>query len=600
MKKTDLAFGAALTGLLVFSMTFTHSCANTTQAPTGGPKDTIPPVLVGAEPGIGTVGFPVKGGKILLAFDEYVTIKNEKNIFLSPPLAKKPKSRLRGKAVEISFEEELKPNTTYNLSLVNAIADNNEGNMFPGVNFVFSTGDSFDSLMISGTVRDCKNLNPVADATVMLYKDHGDSALFLGRPDAAARTDEYGFFVVPYLKDTLYRLYAIKDEASNNIYDPDVDLVAFADSLVRPATVVSDTLPELQAYDPRDTLGLLARRSEYELLLFREKPTKQYIQDSKRVDRYKAYVKFQAPFAWVDSIWVSGYGKGSVITQFNDYQDSLEIWLNTRKRTPDTMKVNVQYRKTDSLGILKPDFETLRLTVEGESAASKYKKVSKRDLKHEDTICVSTLKVEPETFARDGFRLEFKYPLINADFGKAEFKYVNPKQKEFPAKFRVEPDSRDVRIIRLIPETEPQEGNDYILKIKEGAFRDITGFRSDSLEAKTALPKDDKLSTLRLEITGVEGKHLVEILDEKLSKTLRSEFITSDSTLEFKYMKAGKYAIRFTSDINDNNLVDTGSVLEHRQPEKVRFCKFGGSNAMIIAESAEVEQKVDLQELFGQ
>ena len=53
-------------------MIFIHSCANTTQAPTGGDKDTIPPVIVDIKPLPGTVNVPVHGTKFIFTFDEYV------------------------------------------------------------------------------------------------------------------------------------------------------------------------------------------------------------------------------------------------------------------------------------------------------------------------------------------------------------------------------------------------------------------------------------------------------------------------------------------------------------------------------------------------
>ena len=170
-------------------MLFIHSCANTTQAPSGGAKDTIPPYIVMIDPLPGATNVPLTGAKIKFDFNEYVTIKDAKNIFLSPPTAKKPKSRIQGKSVIVSFEDTLLANTTYTISFTDALADNNEGNMFPGYTYVFSTGETIDSMGFTGTVRDCNDLSPVKGATVLLYKDHSDSAVFLHRPDAAAKTD---------------------------------------------------------------------------------------------------------------------------------------------------------------------------------------------------------------------------------------------------------------------------------------------------------------------------------------------------------------------------------------------------------------------------
>lgn len=85
------------------------------------------------------------------------------------------------------FESDLEPNTTYTLDLTNAIADNNEGNMYPGYTLAFSTGQVIDSMAITGVVRDCSTLMPIKGATVMLYKDLADSAILKHRPDAAVK-----------------------------------------------------------------------------------------------------------------------------------------------------------------------------------------------------------------------------------------------------------------------------------------------------------------------------------------------------------------------------------------------------------------------------
>ena len=70
-------------------------------------------------------------------------------------------------------------------------------------------------------------------------------------------------------------------------------------------------------------------------------------------------------------------------------------------------------------------------------------------------------------------------------------------------------------------------------------------------------------------------------------------------TLVFPYVKAGKYSIRFTEDRNENGLVDTGNLLEHKQPEKVLFYKLDDGKSMIdIPEMTELEQEINLSEMF--
>ena len=80
---------------------------------------------------------------------------------------------------------------------------------------------------------------------------------------------------------------------------------------------------------------------------------------------------------------------------------------------------------------------------------------------------------------------------------------------------------------------------------------------------------------------------------------LRSYIIDKDITLLFPYLKAGKYSIRITEDLNRNGLVDTGILLEHKQPEKVRFYKLEDGTMLIdIPEMMELEQNINVTEMF--
>ena len=143
--------------MVLGAMMFPSGCANTTTPPTGGAKDTIPPVITKVYPLPGTVNVPTHKTKVRFWFDEYVKIKDANGIFLSPPLEKKPKAVIKGKSVEVSFESDLDSNTTYTLDLTGAIADNNEGNIFQGYTLVFSTGEQIDSMCMTGMVQDCNS-----------------------------------------------------------------------------------------------------------------------------------------------------------------------------------------------------------------------------------------------------------------------------------------------------------------------------------------------------------------------------------------------------------------------------------------------------------
>ncbi len=582
--------------LILGAMIFSHGCANTTTPPSGGPKDTIPPIVTAIYPGLGATNVPREKTKLILEFNEYVKVQDVKSLYLSPPMEKMPTYKLKGKSVVISFEEPFDSSKTYTLDVTNAIVDNNEGNPFPGFTLVFSTGDNIDSMLVTGIVQDCNTLKPLKGATVMLYKDHADSAVFLKRPDAAVKTDDWGFFCLRNVQDTLYRMYALIDDNNNNKYDPDAEKIAFIDSLVKPVVIVNDTVKEILKYDMEDTLACLARKTEYELNIFRENPSKQMIVNRERVGDRTAYITFMAPYAQVDSLWIKGVPQDKIITQFNILQDSLEIWVNDPKPQPDTFYVNVKYMKTDTLGLLNSTVDQLKLVNPNKKT---FGKSSRRDIKHEDTIAVFTTEAKPETVEQYGFTIEFKYPVVESAFDSLVFRSVNPKQVETIGKYTVEQDSLNLRKYIVRPSEKLLPGYEYFLKVPHRKFKDINGFYNDSTEVKVTLPNDDKLSTMSLVLSNVKNKYIVDLLNEKRDNVLRSYIIDKDQTLVFPYIKAGKYSIRITEDVNRNGIVDTGILLEHKQPEKVRFYKLEDGTFLIdIPEMTELEQNIDVEEMF--
>jgi hypothetical protein len=154
-------------------ITFFNSCANIGM-PSGGLRDTIPPVVVRSIPAFGETN--VSDQKIRLTFNEFVVVEglNEKFV-VSPPTSKKPVFRTKGKTLIIDLNEKLKPNTTYSLDFKDGISDNNERNALRNLRLAFSTGSKFDSLRIVGFVKDAFNLEPVPNSTIMIYRGRSDS-----------------------------------------------------------------------------------------------------------------------------------------------------------------------------------------------------------------------------------------------------------------------------------------------------------------------------------------------------------------------------------------------------------------------------------------
>lgn len=585
--------------LILASLFIPGGCANTTQAPTGGPKDTIPPVITKVTPFPGSTRVDPGKVKLVFTFNEYVKIKDANGVYLSPPQEKKPKAVISGKSLVVTFESPLDSSATYTLDLTGAIADNNEGNLFPGYTLVFATGEQIDSMCVTGVVQDCNTLMPVKGATVLLYKDQADSAVFLRRPVAAAKTDDWGFFSIRNIQDTVYRVYAIRDENNNNKYDPESERIAFLDSLFRPSIIYSDSLYEFKKFDMKDTALCLARKAQLELNLFREKPHKQMIVKKERVGERTAYLTFMAPDTRIRDMRIKGLHRDKIISQFNPQKDSLELWVNDQRRMPDTLQLVIRYDKTDTTGKLRPMDETVKLAYTKEYKAELQKKQrDTRNRRHEDTLAVMTTQADPTTIEQYGFDIEFQYPLIDAAWDSLKLRIRNPRQQETMGKVRLIKDSTNLRHFRVMP-TEPfQVGYEYFLKIPHRGFRDINGFYNDSTELKVMLPTDEKLSNITLELSGVHNKYIIELLNEKRDKVIRSFIVDGDGPVVFPYLKAGSYCIRMTEDINGNNIVDTGNLLEHKQPEKVRFYKVNDKFLIKVLEKAEMVWNVDMEELF--
>ena len=580
------------------------SCANTRGAPTGGPKDTIPPVVLNMEPDSNAINFPVVKGKITITFDEYVQLKDpSKNIILSPPQKKRPKTSIKGKSIVVTFEEPLDSNTTYSLNFGNAIVDNNESNPLPFFTYTFSTGTTIDTMMLSGNVYDYATLLPVEGAAVSLYHNAKDSSVFNDLPAAVTKTDKWGYFVVRNIKNVPYRVYTIKDENNNNKYDPGLELVGFLDSLYTPNVIMEKGMPQLGIYDMKDTLACMSRPSEIELVMFPEKTTKQYIRDYKRVSERGSYIKFGAPNVQIDSFSIKGIKSSRVLQQLNATKDSLCFWIKDGSMIDDTLFVGIKYLKSDSLNNLVPTAENLKFilpkALRNKDKSNDRSKQDNKEKKRKDLLELS-LKATPETLDQDGFVLEFPEPLLVAKQDSLRFTMIDPKQQKFNAPYTFTRDTADLKRYILMPVDEFKKGNEYELFIPQFAFKDIYGNTNDSTKLKVSLPNDEKLSSIAMQLTNVDTKYIIELVNDTRDKIFRRYTVTKDSTLLFPYLKEGDYSIRITQDLNANGRLDIGDVLAGKLPEKVRLYRLPGGEAIIkVGERMDIEQSVDLKELFN-
>src|SRR5438045_5887840 len=108
--------------LLPKILVLTSGCAQIV-APTGGKRDSIPPVLLTANQPLRTTNF--KGNRITLNFDEYIVVDQlRENLLVSPTPKLDPYVDFKLKTVTIKLRDTLQPNTTYTIDLGNALKDN--------------------------------------------------------------------------------------------------------------------------------------------------------------------------------------------------------------------------------------------------------------------------------------------------------------------------------------------------------------------------------------------------------------------------------------------------------------------------------------------
>ncbi len=225
MKKITLLYFFIISFIVFYTLTIASGCAQI-GAPTGGPKDTLAPILLTALPAEKTTNF--KGNKIILQFNEYIDVKDiQSNLLVSPYPKTNPEVSFKLKTITLKLKDTLLENTTYSINFGNAIVDNNEGNPLKNYNYVFSTGNTIDSLQLKGKVILAETGKPDSTFMVMLYKNSPDSAVLTKKPDFMARLTAQGNFTFTNLASGQYQLFALKDGDGSKTYNSAIEPFAF-------------------------------------------------------------------------------------------------------------------------------------------------------------------------------------------------------------------------------------------------------------------------------------------------------------------------------------------------------------------------------------
>lgn len=190
--------------------------------PGGGPVDSVPPSIVRTVPDTNAVR--VETDAIELEFSEYVERRSvEESIFISPYVGNL-EFDWGGTDVTIRFSEPLKKNRTYVVNVGTDILDVRARNrMAAGYTLAFSTGDSIDQGFISGRVYDDKPEGVMVFAYILdgMNPDTLDPGKM--RPDYIMQTGQHGIFALSNIPLGTYRLFAVRDEYRDLIYNKQID-----------------------------------------------------------------------------------------------------------------------------------------------------------------------------------------------------------------------------------------------------------------------------------------------------------------------------------------------------------------------------------------
>lgn len=677
-------------------------CASIAQ-PQGGPRDSLPPLIISTVPAQRAVNF--KGKRIALNFNEYVVLRDQQKEFIvSPPNpnGSKPILSVKGRSVVVDFEQQPDSNTTYRLDFGNSIADNNEGNRLGNYAFVFSTGPDLDTLLMSGLTVDVQTRDSVIGALLFFFDAKADSVaaydstLFKARADAIFRSDSSGFFLADILQDKDYRIYAILDKNGNQRYESGTDYVAMLDTVYNPTR-----MPDFDMWIEPATGRKGPRRQidppQLRFNLFLEEPVRrQTVLTNSRPERQKLEIVFNAiQPAEIVSFAPVGLDSTWLMRENGVKGDTVWYWIAPPTKEDadalkDTIRAKITYMSQDSLWnpqlrseeltfvhrIVDPNTrrpksnsayaDSIEQVKEARRKARRAAKLQKKwikmarhisrrrgDPKRTDAelLADSTLfqQVDVDTTQTDkprrnaelpvrnpfGFevmaanplnpenniRLRFNYPLQSVDQARIKLTKLSEgqsalpsrdrqtaeaepgKKTETPEPFTVELDTLTRRWLTI--RADWRADDEYSLLIPDSVFMNIAFQGNDTLQSTFKVADSSKFGTVIIDLGAddllPDYEYILELQTLEGKTYQRIRHAVPGRSYKLRYLPANKYRLRITEDRNKNGEWDTGSLVQRRQPERIRIWEHPATGREILAkENWDVTVPVNLRELFEQ
>ena len=511
-------------------------------SPTGGPIDSIPPVLINASPKINSTNFDSK--EIRLTFDEFVKLdKVDEQLIISPPLNKssyevKPLNGVT-KKVFLEFIDSLETETTYSINFGNSIKDNNEGNPLTFFSYTFSTGETIDSLYVRGNISDAFDKETDDYISIHLYRIDSifnDSIIYNNRPTYISNSLDSTSYQFKNIKEGKYLILALKDIDNNYFFDPFYDKIGFIDSLI--------TLP-------RDSI-INFKLFKEETSLIWDKP---HFINSEKIG-FGYYGKLDLKNIEIESSIPDSVNY--TYTKENE-KDTLIFWLS--KNSFDSLNFNLIEKDTTKLVTVKFD-------------------------RAKDTL-IDSLSISPKTaniiHLKETFKLSSNIPLKNIEDSLITIRDIDSLIVPFTTSINDNLDQIDI-------EFEVSPSDNYRVFILPEAIKDVRGVSNDTLQYNVVSQSLEDYGNVYLDIIrNSSSKFILQMIDSN-GKVIRVfKNVNQDATYNFDYVRPGKYIFRLIEDANNNDKWDTGNYLKKIKPERVYY----------FSNELEVRANWDLNETFN-
>lgn len=563
---------AALAWIVIIS-----SCANQGM-PTGGPRDSIPPILLGTQPKIKALNF--NGDFVRLTFNEYIDPSQvSEDLVISPPLEKRPVIRTKSKSLIVQFNEELLDSTTYSLDFKNSVSDNNERNPYKNLRFSFSTGSVYDSLRVAGRVLNAYNLEPLEKGLVLLQKNLHDSAVYKVRPNYIAKTDDSGLFLIDNIAPGDYNIFSINDANNDMLYNEGAEEISFLDELIIPSAQFEEELDTLvKGVDSLLILGHTHFLPEpVYLRVFTEDIFEQYLDSYDRNTRNKCSFIFNESVK--DTFGVKLIGEEETnwyLLEYNEEMDSLVMWItDTIVSKADTLLMELSYFQLDSMSQIYIQKDTLELNFKDiETEASKRKKKPKEEEEEEKIKPIPQFNWQTNMGSsafdlNNNIRITSPDPVKHFDSTMVNL-FLKDDTLKTPLKFRFEKDTSAWRSYKISYKWESE--TEYTLEIDSAACENIYGITSKKVSKKFKTRPQDYYGTIILKLTGVNSPLIIQLLENNDNENvLLQDTISVDKVLVFSFLAPDKYKVKAIYDDNKNGKWDSGSFQDKIQPEKVAY-----------------------------